>query len=82
MPQKITKTNRTCPNCEDIKLVEVGFQDNHGLYQILETHCSIPSGGCGYSEDSEGHIRSEGNPMRKPENNSESESEGQYWDYR
>lgn len=69
--QRIKKTDRLCPNCENKYLVSVGFQDNFGMQEILEIHCSTVSGGCGYSEDAEGTIRYQGYPIKPKDENEE-----------
>ena len=79
MAQKITQTNRLCPNCKAKNLTQVGFKDNHGEFEIMEIHCSLQSGGCGYAEDAEGVIRNPGTKFIKEEQGqSDKDNEGAF----
>jgi len=64
---KAKKLDRFCPNCENqgfkSPVFEINWKDNHGIVEILETHCNQ----CGWSIDGEGNLRNPGKIFRTKE---------------
>ncbi len=60
MGSKIKQNAAICPKCGG-NMVEVGFNDNHGMYETMEYHCPN-RGGCGYAigPGPDGEVRNPG----------------------